>query len=81
MHIAASNPLALESSLIDKEILDKEQKLVTEELKNLGKSEDIAKKIYRYFCESFHDGTFVRKITGPDDISQLIPAGNSAMVE
>ena len=45
MHIAASNPLALESSLIDKEILDKEQKLVTEELKNLGKSEDIAKKI------------------------------------
>ena len=43
--------------------------------------EDIAKKIYRHFCESFHDGTFVRKITGPDDISQLIPAGNSAMVE
>ena len=45
MHIAASNPLALESSLIDKEIIEKEQELVTEELKNSGKPEDIAKKI------------------------------------
>ena len=45
MHIAASNPLALESSLIDKSIIDKEQQLVTEELKNSGKPEDIAKKI------------------------------------
>ena len=45
MHIAASNPLALESNLIEKSIIDKEQELVTEELKNSGKSEDIAKKI------------------------------------
>ena len=45
MHIAASNPLALESDLIDKTIIDKEQELVTEELKNSGKPEDIAKKI------------------------------------
>ena len=45
MHIAASNPLALESTLIDKTIIDKEQELITEELKNLGKPEDIAKKI------------------------------------
>ncbi len=45
MHIAASNPLALESASIDQSIIDKEQELVTEELKNLGKPEDIAKKI------------------------------------
>ena len=45
MHIAASNPLALESKLIDKAIIDKEQELITEELKNSGKPEDIAKKI------------------------------------
>ena len=45
MHIAASNPLALESTLIDKSIIEKEQELVTEELKNSGKPEDIAKKI------------------------------------
>ena len=45
MHIAASNPLALESSLIDKSIIEKEQELVSEELKNSGKPEEIAKKI------------------------------------
>tara|TARA_B100000902_G_scaffold217136_1_gene206392 strand:- start:5360 stop:6211 length:852 start_codon:yes stop_codon:yes gene_type:complete len=45
MHIAASNPLALESNMIDKAIIDKEQELITEELKNSGKPEDIAKKI------------------------------------
>ena len=45
MHIAASNPLALNSSLIEKSIIDKEQELITEELKNSGKPEDIVKKI------------------------------------
>ena len=45
MHIAASNPLALESNSIDQAIIDKEQELVTEELKNSGKPEEIANKI------------------------------------
>ena len=45
MHIAASNPLALSSDLIDKNVLQKEQDLVTEELKNSGKPEEIANKI------------------------------------
>ena len=45
MHIAASNPLALEATMIDKEILDKEASLISEELKNTGKPEDIVKKI------------------------------------
>ena len=45
MHIAASNPLALESNLIDKSIIDKEQELISQELKNSGKPEEIAKKI------------------------------------
>ena len=45
MHIAASNPLSLDSDGIDPEILKKEQELVTEELKNSGKPDDIAKKI------------------------------------
>ena len=45
MHIAASNPLALTSDLIAQSVIDKEQELVTEELKNSGKPEDIAKKI------------------------------------
>ena len=45
MHIAASNPLALSSDLIDKDVLQKEQDLITEELKNSGKSNEIAQKI------------------------------------
>jgi elongation factor Ts len=45
MHIAASNPLALTSDLIDQSVINKEQELVTEELKNSGKPEEIAKKI------------------------------------
>ena len=45
MHIAASNPLALDQKSIDQTIIDKEQELVTEELKNSGKPAEIAKKI------------------------------------
>ena len=45
MHIAASNPLALETNEINKDILDKETSLISEELKNTGKPDDIIKKI------------------------------------
>ena len=45
MHIAASNPLALDANDIDKEVIKKEQELVSEELKNSGKPDDIVKKI------------------------------------
>ena len=45
MHIAASNPLAVESKDISKEVLDREVALISEELKNTGKPEDIIKKI------------------------------------
>ena len=45
MHIAASNPLALDVNDIDKKILDKEQSLISEELKNTGKPDAIVKKI------------------------------------
>ena len=45
MHIAASNPLALDQGSIDQSVLDKELELVTEELKNSGKPEEITKKL------------------------------------
>ncbi len=45
MHIAASNPLALESSNIDKDLIKKEESLISEELKKTGKPENILKKI------------------------------------
>ena len=45
MHIAASNPLSIDINSIDKIILQKEEKLISEELKNLGKPDEIIKKI------------------------------------
>ena len=45
MHIAATNPIALNADQIDQEIINKEINLIEEELKNSGKPEDIAKKI------------------------------------
>ena len=45
MHIAALNPLAINSDDIDPEIIKKEEELISEELKNSGKSDDIVKKI------------------------------------
>ena len=55
MHIAASNPLALRSDLIDKDVLQKEEDLVTEELKNLGKPEEIVQKISLGKMNKFKD--------------------------
>tara|TARA_Y100000590_G_scaffold45657_1_gene48513 strand:+ start:7205 stop:8056 length:852 start_codon:yes stop_codon:yes gene_type:complete len=45
MHIAASNPISINVENIDKIVLSKEQELISEELKNSGKPDDIVKKI------------------------------------
>ena len=45
MHIAALNPLAIDQEGIDQEIIKKEQELISEELKNSGKPDEIIKKI------------------------------------
>ena len=45
MHVAASNPLAIDLDNLDENVIAKEKKLIAEELKNLGKTEDVAKKI------------------------------------
>ena len=45
MHIAASNPIALNPNEIEEDIIQKEQELISEELKKSGKPEEIVKKI------------------------------------
>ena len=45
MHIAASNPIAINEKLIDQNILTKEKELIAEELKNNGKPKEIVEKI------------------------------------
>ena len=55
MHIAASNPLALNADQIDQEIINKEVNLIQEELKTSGKPEDIVKKISLGKINKFKD--------------------------
>ena len=55
MHIAASNPIALNSNDIEQELIDKEVNLIAEELKNSGKPEEIAKKISLGKINKFKD--------------------------
>mgnify|MGYP001443349325 FL=1 len=45
MHIAASNPLAIDKDNIDKKIVDKELEIIKAEITNSGKPADMAEKI------------------------------------
>ncbi len=45
MHIAASNPLAIDKDGIDKKIVDKELEIIKAEITNSGKPSDVADKI------------------------------------
>ena len=45
MHIAASNPLAIDQKSINEDIITKEKKIISEELANSGKPKEIIEKI------------------------------------
>ena len=45
MHVAALSPIAIDKDGVNKNILDKEREIITEELKNSGKDPKIAEKI------------------------------------
>ena len=45
MHIAASNPMVIDKKDIKDNIIEKEKEIIEEELKNLGKPQEIAEKI------------------------------------
>ena len=45
MHIAASNPIAIDKDDIKDDVIEKEKEMIKEELKNLGKPKEIAEKI------------------------------------
>ena len=63
MHIAASNPLAIEINQLDKKMLEKENEIIGEELKNSGKSDNIIEKISRGKLEKFkQENTLINQI-------------------
>ena len=45
MHIAASNPMVVEKKDLKDDIIKKENEIIKEELKNLGKPQEIVEKI------------------------------------
>ena len=55
MHIAASNPLAIDRQGIDQTIIDKELEIIKAEIKNSGKPADMAEKIANGKINKFLD--------------------------
>ncbi len=53
MHIAASNPLAIEKDNIDKKLVDKEFEIIKAEIKNSGKPSEMVEKISKGKLDKF----------------------------
>ena len=63
MHIAASNPLAIDKDNIDKSTVDKELEIIKEEIKNSGKPEKMAEKIAQGKISKFlNDNSLLNQI-------------------
>ena len=76
MHIAASSPIAIDKSGINKDVLNKELEIIKEELKNTGKKGDIIEKISQGKLNKFiSDNTLINQIWIMDTkkkVSQII---------
>ena len=63
MHIAASNPIAIDKENINKNIVDKELEIIKAEIKNSGKSADMADKISKGKITKFlNDNSLLNQI-------------------
>ena len=63
MHIAASNPLAIEPKGIDKNIIDKELEIIKAEISNSGKPPEMAEKISKGKISKFlNDNSLLTQI-------------------
>ena len=63
MHIAASNPLAIDKNGIDKKIIDKELEIIQAEIINSGKPKEIAEKIAKGKLSKFlNDNSLLSQI-------------------
>ena len=63
MHIAASNPLAIDKDNLDKKIIDKELEIIKAELANSGKPAEMAEKISKGKISKFiNDNSLLNQI-------------------
>ena len=63
MHIAASNPLAIDKENIDKKIVEKELEIIKAEIKNSGKPTEMIEKISQGKLSKFlNDNSLLNQI-------------------
>ena len=63
MHIAASNPLAIDKDSIDKSVVEKELEIIKAEIKNSGKPEEMVDKISKGKISKFlNDNSLLNQI-------------------
>ena len=59
MHIAASNPLAIDEKSIDQKLIDKELEIIKAEIVNSGKPPEMAEKISKGKISKFLNDNFL----------------------
>ena len=73
MHIAASNPLAIEKSQIQKDIVDKELEIIKAEILNSGKPKEMVDKISQGKISKFlNDNSLLNQIWIMDPKKKVI---------
>ena len=84
MHIAATSPLAMSENDLDSDLVDREKKIISEQLISEGKPADIAEKILSGKLKKFYEETTLlnqRFVMDPDSsIKQVLEKNNQALI-
>ena len=84
MHIAATSPLAMTENDLDSDLVDREKKIISEQLISEGKPADIAEKILSGKLKKFYEeNTLLNQkfVMDPDSsISQVLEKNNQVLI-
>ena len=84
MHIAATSPLAMSEDDLDSDLVDREKKIISEQLISEGKPADIAEKILSGKLKKFYEeNTLLNQkfVMDPDSsISQVLEKNNQVLI-
>ena len=84
MHIAATSPLAMSENDLDTDLVDREKKIISEQLISEGKPADIAEKILSGKLKKFYEeNTLLNQkfVMDPDSsISQVLEKNNQVLI-
>ena len=84
MHIAATSPLAMSENDLDSDLIDREKKIISEQLISEGKPADIAEKILSGKLKKYYEeNTLLNQkfVMDPDSsISQVLEKNNQVLI-